>query len=353
MPSPLDDAGARARVDVHQVHAVLAAFPGQCRAARVLAVSPAPAGPRPRAVVVAGMGGSASGGDLLAACAAERLEVPVIVHRGYGLPAFAGPGDLVIASSYSGETAETLSAARAALDRGCTLAAVTSGGALAALVRERARPRVEVPPDLMPRMALGYLFFPLLTILGAVGLAPVSAADADEVLAVLDRQARALEPAVATGDNEAKRLALAIGERLPVIYGGPLTGRAAYRWKTDIEENAKALAVAGAVPEMNHNEVEAWRPPDAGRRCLVLLRDPGEPAPIARRFAITKDLIGGAAGGVAEACAQGTSPLARLLSLAYLGQWVSYYLALARQVDPWSVPVLDTLKARMRAAPAG
>jgi glucose/mannose-6-phosphate isomerase len=162
-----------------------------------------------------------------------------------------------------------------------------------------------------------------------------------------------LEPGVPSTGNEAKRLALAIGDRLPVIYGGPLTGSAAYRWKTDVEENAKRLAVAGALPEMNHNEVEAWRPPDAGQCHLVLLREPREPAAIARRFAITKALLGGAAGGVSEPCAQGASRLARLLSLAYLGQWVSYYLALARPVDPWSVPVLDALKAGMRAAPAG
>jgi len=351
-PAILDDPAAIARADAHGVRDVLAGFPAQCRAAAALAVTPAPVGPRPRVVIIAGMGGSASGGDLLATCVAEHLDVPVLIHRGYGLPGVAGPEDLVIASSYSGDTAETLSAAETALTRKSSVVAVTAGGRLAVLAQEHRWPRVTLPGGLMPRMALGYLFFSLVAVFREVGLDAASRADVDEALAVVDAQARVLGPGTRGDGNEAKRLAHAIGDRLPVVYGGPLTGSVAYRWKTDLEENAKTLAIAGAVPEMNHNEVEAWRTPDARGRHLMFLRDAGESAEIRRRFTILRDLIGGAAGGVVDVETRGAGRLARVLSLAYLGQWVSFYVALLRGVDPWSIPVLDELKARMRSAPA-
>ncbi len=346
----LDDPVVRVRVDAHGTAEVLAAFPAQCREAAGMAPQPAAPLVSPRAVVIAGMGGSASSGDLLAACAADRLDVPIVVHRGYGLPALAGPRDLVIASSYSGETAEVVSSAEAALGRGAALVVVTSGGRLGALAAERAVPRVALPPGLMPRMALGYLFFPLLAVLRAADRTLVKSHEVDEALAVLDAQARDLRPERPAAENEAKRLALAIGDRLPVIYGGPTTGLVAYRWKTDVEENAKTFAAAGTLPEMNHNEIEAWAGPPARGRHLVLLREREEPAEIARRFALLHELIGGAAGGTSELWARDGGLLARLLSLVYLGQWTSYYLALLRGVDPWIIPTLEALKARMRAA---
>ncbi len=345
----LDDAAIYERADVHRVRDVLAAFPAQCRAAAELAPAPALALSRPRLVVVAGMGGSAASGDLLIGCAAERLDVPVLVHRGYGLPAMAGERDLVIASSYSGDTAESLSAAEAALSRGCPLVAVTSGGQLAALARERDVPRVTLPAGLMPRMALGYLFFPLLGILKSADLHVVKGGEIDEAFSVVDALAAELGPFRPTATNEAKRLAQAIGNSLPVIYGGPITGATAYRWKTDFEENAKTFAASGVLPEMNHNEIEAWSGPLARELSLVLLRDGEEDPEIARRFGLVRELIGPRAAGIAEASTRGDGYLARLLSLAYLGQWTSYYLAVLRGADPWPVPVLDALKGRMRS----
>ena len=150
-------------------------------------------------------------------------------------------------------------------------------------------------------------------------------------------------------ENEAKRVAHALHGRLPVIYGGPLTGAAAYRWKTDLEENGKVLAVSGAVPEMNHNEIEAWRTPAARDRHVVLLREEGEGAEIGRRMAILRHMVEAADGSVSEVCARGRGRLARLLSLVYLGQWASVYLAALAGVDPWTVPRLEEMKRRMAA----
>jgi glucose/mannose-6-phosphate isomerase len=346
----LDDPSAFERGDPHRARDALVAFPEQCRRARALVPPAAVVWPRPRLVIVAGMGGSAAGGDLLAACAADRLDVPVLVHRGYGLPAVAGPDTLVIVASYSGETAEALSAAETALGRGCRLAVITSGGRLRALAGRQGLVRVDVPTGLMPRLALGFLFFPLLAVLRLADLPVVKDEEVDEALHVVAALGAELGPGQPADHNAAKRLALDIGPRLPVVYGGPVTGAVAYRWKTDLEENAKAFAVAGTLPEMNHNEIEAWSGPLARTLHLVLLRDHGEAPEIARRFTLLQELIGPAAGGVSEAWSRGRSPLARLLSLAYLGQWASYYLAVVRAVDPWPVPVLDALKGRLAAA---
>jgi glucose/mannose-6-phosphate isomerase len=345
----LDDPRTLARIDPHDARRVLAEFPAQCRRARALRPQPSLPRRRPRLVVVAGMGGSAAGGDLLAAAAADTVDVPILVHRGYGLPASAGGDALVIASSYSGDTAEVLSAAEAAMARSAVVVVVTAGGALADLAAARGLPRVTLPPGLMPRMALGYLFFPALEILDAVGLRVASDADVAEALEVLGTLAKELGPDRATELNEAKRLAVALGARLPAVYGGPTTGGVAYRWKTDLEENAKTFALAGALPEMNHNEIEAWRAPGADALHVVLLRDGGEAPEIARRFTLLRDMIVPAAGGVSEAWTRGEGRLARLLSLTYIGQWTSYYLAVLRAVDPWTVPRLDELKRRMRS----
>ena len=173
-------------------------------------------------------------------------------------------------------------------------------------------------------------------------------AEVDEALDAVETLGTELAPGRPSDANEAKTLARTIGDRLPAIYGGPATGGVAYRWKTDIEENAKTFAIAGVLPEMNHNEIEAWQSPGAKDMHVVLLRDAAEPPEIAQRFRVLRDLIAPTAGGVSEVRGRGTGRLARLLTLTYLGQWTSYYLAVLRERDPWSVPLLDELKRRMK-----
>jgi glucose/mannose-6-phosphate isomerase len=345
----LDDLRALAQADPHNARLVLAEFPAQCRKARTLRATPALTTRRPRVIIVAGMGGSAAGGDLLAACAADAVDVPIFVHRGYGLPTVAGHDALVIVASYSGDTAEALSAFDAAVARRVPVVALTAGGALAERAAAHGLPRVAVPGGLMPRMALGYMFLPAVALLADAGVTVAAPDDVDEAIGALDALAQQLAPEQPATTNEAKRLALAIGESLPAIYGGPDTATVAYRWKTDIEENAKMFAVAGALPEMNHNEIEAWQMPVAKEMHAILLRDANEAPEIARRFAIVRDLIAPSAGGVSEARGRGLGRLARLLTLTYLGQWTSFYLGVLRDHDPWTVPILDELKRRMRA----
>ena len=345
--TPLDDLARLAAVDPHGARDVLRRFPEQCRAAVTIEAPALPAMKRPRVIVIAGMGGSASSGDLIAACASERVEIPIVIHRGYGLPSVAWDEALVIAVSYSGNTAEVLSAADTARARRVPLVAVTSGGALAQRAEQGGFPCVRVPGGMMPRMAIGSLFFPMARVLRALDVDVVSGEEIAEALDVLDALAPDLVPDRPLATNEAKRLAQAIETRWPAVYGGPVTGGVAYRWKTDFEENAKVFALAGALPEMNHNTIEAWRTTLARQLHLVFLRDDGEDPAIARRFALVRDLVGADAGGVSECRTRGRGVLARLLSLVCLGQWTSYYLAILRGVDPWTVPTLEEVKRRL------
>ena len=345
----LDDPALFERTDAHGTREVLAAFPDQCRAALALRAAPPLSIRRPKLVVLVGMGGSAAGAELIGGCAAERLDVPIVVHRGYGLPPTAGTDALVVASSYSGDTAEVLSAAETALERGVPMVALTAGGRLEALASARRLPRVKLPDGLMPRMALGYLFFPALRILADAGLAIATDAEIAEALDVVTALAAELGPARPAAQNAAKRLALAIGARWPAFYGGPSTGGVAYRWKTEVEENAKRFAIAGAIPEMNHNEIEAWRAPVAATMHAVFLRDRDELPEIARRFEVMRELIAAAGGDVSECSTRGAGRAARLLGLAYLGAWTSYYVAVGAGTDPWPIPVLDEMKRRLRA----
>jgi glucose/mannose-6-phosphate isomerase len=346
----LDDPGLVERTDPHRARDVLAAFPAQCRAALALRVAPPLSIPRPRLAILVGMGGSAAGADLIAACAAERLDVPIIVHRGYGLPASAGKDVLVVAASYSGDTVEVLSAVETAVERSATVVVLTAGGRLTELATARGVPQVRLAAGLMPRMALGYLFFPALRVLADAGLEVAADAEIGEALEVVTTLTDELVPARPVAQNEAKRLALAIDARMPVIYGGAATGGVAYRWKTEVEENAKRFAIAGAIPEMNHNEVEAWRAPAAAAMHAVFLRERDESPEIARRFAVLRELITAAGADVSECWSRGRGRPARLLGLACLAAWTSYYLAIGRGPDPWAVPVLDEMKRRLRPA---
>src|SRR5438445_76703 len=168
---------------------------------------------RPSLIIIAGMGGSASGADLLAASGLPRLDVPILVHRGYGLPLTAGKDALVVAVSYSGDTAEVLSAADTALGYGVPVVTLSGGGRLGELATSRRLPHVRLPGGLMPRMALGYLFFALARVLTDVDLRVATDAELSEVVTSLESLAHELGPARATAQNEAKRLALAIGDR--------------------------------------------------------------------------------------------------------------------------------------------
>ncbi len=304
-----------------------------------------------RNIVVSGLGGSAIGGDILKSLVWKKAPFSITVNRHYELPAWAGKDTLVICSSYSGGTEETLSVFKRALARRHPLLVVSSGGELLARARGKKLACCEIPGGLPPRAALGYSFFTLLTALESLRLLPSYEEDFQETMELLVRLSQDYGWLKPPPQNPAKRLAEFLLGRLPVLYGGQdHFDSVAYRWKCQLNENSKQVALAAVVPEMNHNEVLGFSSADAltRRMAVVLLRQPlGDHPQIQRRFDILKGLAGPKTAGVWEVKAQGRSLLAQMMSVIYLGDFVSLYLAYLRGTDPTPIGLIDRFKKQL------
>jgi glucose/mannose-6-phosphate isomerase len=261
-----------------------------------------------------------------------------------------GTDTLVFASSYSGNTEETLAACRQAIQRKAHIIGITSGGQLAQLSAEANFSVIRIPAGYPPRAALGYSFVALLLSMVKLGFVSKQEESLRESQELVRQKGVEYHPSVPLGKNEAKQLALKLRGKFPVIYTwGHYFEAVAIRWRGQLAENSKQLSSHHLFSEMNHNEIVGWGMPDAmmKKTAVVLLRDRGEPKPIGKRMEITKELIAPFAGEIVEACATGTSLLARLFSLLYLGDWVSFYLAVLNGVDPTPVQRIDVLKRRL------
>jgi glucose/mannose-6-phosphate isomerase len=297
-------------------------------------------------VVVLGMGGSGISGDVLAAVATPTCPVPIVPVKDYELPGFVGPRTMVFAVSCSGDTEETCEGAIEAAHAGARLAVVCQGGQLATLAGEWGVPHVRVPADIvMPRTAIGALSVPLLAMLEEIGLFPGARQAVGEAVEQLRRRRDELvEPGAA-----AEVLARRIGRTIPLIYGGgPIGAVAAYRWKGEVNENAKAPAFANRLPELCHNEAAGWgQHGDVTRQVvtLVQLRHDYEHPQIGRRFELVDDLVDEVVGSVHDVRAEGDGPLAQLFDLVIVGDFMSLHLAAQAGVDPGPVPALDYIKS--------
>jgi glucose/mannose-6-phosphate isomerase len=305
-------------------------------------------------VVVCGMGGSGIAGDVLDALAWTRLGVPVRVVKGYLPPAHVGPRSLVFAVSCSGDTEETLSAAHAAADRGAAVVSVSGPGALAAEAARDGLPLVPVPAEFpQPRTAFGALCVPPLVVLERLGLLEGAEALLRDAA---DELARSRDQLV-VGGGAAEQLAQRIGATIPLLHGAPgPTGVAAMRWKTQVNENAKAPALFSLQPELCHNEVAGWHQlADVTRTALtaVQLRYPGEHPQVARRMEAVKQLMTPSVANVIEVRTDAAEDVTALFDLVLLGDFVSLHLSAAAGIDPGPVPVLDDLKRRVASSWTG
>jgi glucose/mannose-6-phosphate isomerase len=298
-------------------------------------------------VIVAGMGGSAIGGDLVAALAADQLNQPMVVWRDYGLPKWADKDCFLILSSYSGNTAETLSAFDEGRKRGCHMAAVTSGGEVEAIATSKGIPVFRLPGGYPPRGALAFSTVALWTALSEMGLLPVPYDEFLRTAELLEQLRSAYLPDCPAERNHAKRVAEQLHAGMPIIYGShSVTAVAALRWRGQLAENSKMLASHHLVPEMNHNEIVGYQLPlDLLKSCIVIfLRDAGEDPRVARRIEATSKLLHGRTKGLIHLHSSGNSLMARIFSLIYLGDCVSYYAAMLNEVDPYPVEMIDALK---------
>ena len=308
-----------------------------------------------RNVAICGMGGSAIAADLVAGAFRERLRVPVGVVRDYYLPGWISEDTLVIVSSYSGETEETLTACMQALERGSPSIGITSGGKLAGRYADEGIPIVPLPPGLQPRAAILRLLVPLVVMLDRMGVVASADADLDEARETVARSVAALGPDVPSETNGAKIFAHALLDTVPIIWGAEATSPVAQRWKCQINENAKAPAYWASLPELDHNEICGFEGMgDFGPLArLVMLRDPRHHRQVGRRFELTREIVEPTVGGVLEVTADGNSPLARVVDLLMLGDYMSLYLGLLRGVDPGPVEAIGRLKSGLAATGNG
>jgi glucose/mannose-6-phosphate isomerase len=301
----------------------------------------------PRGLLVAGMGGSAVGGRLAAGTLAPRARRPIAIADSYALPGWVGEGALVLCSSYSGATEETLSCYDAARDAGAALLVATTGGPLAERARRDGVPVIPLPGGFQPRAAVGYALVSVLEAAALSGAAPSHRDEIEGAARLADELATEWGPA-GDEEGEAKALARRLHKTAPVVIGAGVTAPIAYRWKCQFNENAKLPAFASVLPEADHNEICAWAAADGlGAFSAVLLEDPAEHPRVALRFELSADLIGVGAGVVERVAARGETTLERLVSLVLLGDLVSLYTAVLRGVDPVEIEAIDTLKARL------
>jgi glucose/mannose-6-phosphate isomerase len=345
----LDDPAALAGADPSGMLAEAAGAGDQVRAARALAEGAALTGPRPDVVVVAGMGGSGVTGDVLAALAFAESPVPVVTVKGDRLPAFAGPGTLLVAVSYSGNTDETVAAVEHGLRSGARLVAVASGGRLAELAGAANAPLLLVEDGHQPRAAFWSLVLPVLLVAEAAGVLRPLGAQAAAAADALDAEAANLGPGRPVAGNPAKQAALRLVGRLAVAWGtGQLGAVAATRFRTQCNENAKVPVVSAAVPEADHNDVMGLEGGLGDGRELVLLRDEaGEHERDGRRLAAVCAALG--AGDPVVRRAGAGAPLARLARLVAFADFTSTYLGIARGVDPASIATIDRVKSALAA----
>jgi glucose/mannose-6-phosphate isomerase len=298
-------------------------------------------------VVVLGMGGSGIGGDIMAAVAGPFMSVPIGVVKGYETPSYVGPNTLCFAISYSGDTEETVEATQAAVEAGASMVILSRGGELAALADALDFPHLVLPDIPMPRAGVGAVSIPGLLLLEKVGLFPGARQYVADAIEQLHRRRDKL---IMEGSS-AQQLAREIGRTMVVAYGGESIGEvAAYRFKCQVNENAKAPAFAGTLPEMCHNEICGWgQDGDVTRQVMTVVRfrHDFEHPQVTRRFDLTYDLLDEVVHAVCDVEAQGEGPLAQLFDLIIQGDFTSLRLAIDNQVDPGPIPVLEALKVSL------
>lgn len=298
----------------------------------------------PGGLVVAGMGGSAIGGALARAALGDHSSRPIFVTRAYGLPSWTTPETTVLCASYSGNTEETLACYESAGALGAQRVVVTTGGRLAAMARDDGIPVIPVPGGFQPRAAVAYMTVAALEVAALCGAGPRLTSEIDVAAAHTEQLVAEWGPE-APEDSLAKATARALHGTIPLIAGAGLTAPIAYRWKTQINENAKQPAFSHELPELDHNEIVGWEGSgELGRFAAVFLDDSDAHPRVKERIELTERLIAPSAAACLRIETRGESAFERVISLVLLGDLVSVYMAALRGVDPGPVEVIERLK---------
>jgi len=301
-------------------------------------------------VVIAGMGGSAIGGDVVRSLLLDNSEIPIFVNRDYHVPSFVGKDTLFIAVSYSGNTEETISSAIQAMERKAKLLTISSGGKLEKLAKEMGFPSIRIPGGRPPRCSIGYLLLPTMLILSKIGIgSAISREDILSAISHLEELSKKIGPESPYEANISKQLANRMFGKIPLIYASQRMEAVAIRWRTQINENGKMIAIHHVFPEMNHNEIVGWEEIGSFGKLIhvVLIRDEEDGERISARMDVTLSLIREKSGGVDEVRTEGKGRFSRMLHAIYIGDFTSFYLAVLRRVDPTPVKTIDLLKKEL------
>jgi glucose/mannose-6-phosphate isomerase len=301
----------------------------------------------PAGLVVAGMGGSAIGGALARAALGDHASRPIFVTRAYGLPPWTTPDTMVLCASYSGNTEETLACYESAGALGAQRVVVTTGGRLAAQAREDGVPVIPLPGGFQPRAAVAYMTVAALEVAAMCGAGPRLTSEIDVAASHTEQLVAEWGPD-APEDSLAKEVARGLLGSTPVVAGAGLTTPIAYRWKTQINENAKQPCFAHELPELDHNELEGWEgAQDVGRFSAVFLDDSDAHPRVKERMDLTERLIASSAVASFRLETRGETTVERIISLVLLGDLVSLYLAILRGVDPGPVNLIERFKTEL------
>jgi glucose/mannose-6-phosphate isomerase len=345
----VDDPESISRIDKNDMLSFCVGAPQQYRQAARLAKNLTVNYPKPGTIVIAGMGGSGIGGELLKDWARDRIMVPIDVCKEYSLPAYAQKNTLVFVVSYSGETEETLSVLRDAVKRKCMIACISSGGKLHEFSEKFGFPHLLVPSGMTPRATLPYLFVPLITAMERLRLVSGVDEEISETVKVLERVSADNSPGKPSSSNFSKKLAVNIKGTVPAVYGFGPYRTVAQRLKTQFNENSKNPAKWETFPELDHNEIVGWEEAGEFAECFstIFVRDDEEPAEIRQRIKVTKELMGRHIKKTFEIHSLGESRLARMASVICTGDFTSVYLAILRRVDPTPVKTITLLKSKL------
>ncbi|MDD5131957.1 MAG: bifunctional phosphoglucose/phosphomannose isomerase [bacterium] len=352
MATKIDNVELIKKIDCHGMLAELEQFPKQLQEAHQLGagLKLAAAYKKVNKILICGMGGSAIVGDLLQGYLKLESELPVIVNRDSHLPAFVDRQTLVFVVTYSGNTKETLHNFQSALAKKAKIIAVTSGGKMCQAAILNKIPYIKVKADGLPRASIGLLFFPVLNILQDLGLIADKKKDIRETLRVINRLGRQWGGNSGIRQNRAKILALSLLGKIPVLYGATsLMDGISRRWKGMINENTKMFAAYNTFPEIAHNEIECWQSLGNLRKHfkVIVLQDRMAYPEDKKRLILGTHLIEKYIGKTETAAPVGTSALARLFSMIYLGDLISVYLAFLYATDPSLMPNIDYIKKHL------
>ena len=298
-------------------------------------------------VVVTGLGGSAISGDLFMNFFRDELNIPFYVNRSYSLPQFVNKNTLLIVSSYSGNTEETISVFNSALKKKCRIVCITSGGKVEKIAEKNKVPVVKILPGFHPRYALGLSFFSLLKVLNKLKIVEVKPSLVNSIIKLYKDKAKLY--------SKEKNPTLAYAEQLlgyiPIIYSAEgYTSSVGYRLKCQFNENSKLSAFQNILPEMNHNEIVGWESFNENqlRTKVINILDKEYPSQIKKRFKITSEIISENKVNIINLESGEKSFKVRLMDLIYLSDWITYYTGVLRGFDPAEIKNIEQLKNRLK-----